>query len=589
MKLNRLVLTNFIAYPDPVEIPFRELLEIHRLLLIYGPTGAGKSTIMEGILYALFGYDQRRNLRSPISEYSPDQPASLVLEFEIGGQKYRVERSWHAHKGRLKREHRWYQWNTEAWEPFDQRQLTRLFPLMSDFDLFRQVVLIPQGEYARFLKSEPRKRYETLVKLLPVGWAEHFVDILRQKVAELDAKRHQKVIKLQSLLDKEDLHDPVDAKPIVNALKKEIQSLLKKQNVLRETVHKKEKEREKLDEIYMQLQRIEEVFRTLINALEAFRKVEQRAEEIEAVQREIKRIEEFHGLFQELFQESETLKGRIHSNEQELKKLKNELEKVKKDEKKLLPEVERLSAYKEEIQGIVAKAENIKTQRNLLTNQKRTWKNAQQKLRDLTKGIAKTKELLEIIRSLVPLAELEKVHEQIGELEGRSKVITNKWEIVRGKTEKNIFAKKRFLKLLAVLKCLALWEELQELNKQDEALAQKWERIQSEAEGKLHRCRRFKRLMPVLKALALWEELQQLNKQGKAVVQKWEKIQSEAEGKLYRQRRFKRLLPVLKALALWEEVRELEQTHKKLKKKYKNLKKNWSVFAKKNAMRILFL
>ena len=92
MKVLQIRMQQFGPYVDEV-IDFTELNE-QRLFLLEGKTGSGKSTIIEGIVFALFGKDSKgrdedvRRISAPA-----DQNATVTLEFEVEGCLYRVVRS----------------------------------------------------------------------------------------------------------------------------------------------------------------------------------------------------------------------------------------------------------------------------------------------------------------------------------------------------------------------------------------------------------------------------------------------------------------------------------------------------------------
>jgi DNA sulfur modification protein DndD len=86
----------FGSFADRQEIDF-EALGGRRLFLIHGPTGAGKSTILEAICFALYGSPTggsdvaaATHLRSHHAE--PDRLARVALDFALGEKRYRVGR-----------------------------------------------------------------------------------------------------------------------------------------------------------------------------------------------------------------------------------------------------------------------------------------------------------------------------------------------------------------------------------------------------------------------------------------------------------------------------------------------------------------
>ncbi len=95
MKLRRLTMTAFGPYAGTETLDFTRLGE-RSLFLICGPTGAGKSSILDGICYGLYGEtsgDDRKPERMRSDHADPETPTEVTLEFELGSKAYRVVRS----------------------------------------------------------------------------------------------------------------------------------------------------------------------------------------------------------------------------------------------------------------------------------------------------------------------------------------------------------------------------------------------------------------------------------------------------------------------------------------------------------------
>ena len=95
MRPKRLKLSAFGPYASIVELDM-EKLGMKGLYLITGDTGAGKTTIFDGIVYALYGLPSGENrepamLRSKYAE--AHVPTEVELFFENGGQEYRIRRN----------------------------------------------------------------------------------------------------------------------------------------------------------------------------------------------------------------------------------------------------------------------------------------------------------------------------------------------------------------------------------------------------------------------------------------------------------------------------------------------------------------
>ena len=155
----------FAAFRDDTEVDFSDV----ELAALVGPTGSGKSTVIDGITFALFGavarYDDNRAVAPVINQLSTE--ARAELEFEVDGERYtavrvvrrtdvgattkeaRLERGAEILAGRA----------SEMGEAVEKA-------LGLDFDRFTKTVVLPQGRFARFLHDQPRDRQEVLRQLL---------------------------------------------------------------------------------------------------------------------------------------------------------------------------------------------------------------------------------------------------------------------------------------------------------------------------------------------------------------------------------------------------------------------------------------
>jgi exonuclease SbcC len=159
------------------------------LFLLHGATGAGKTTLLDGIGFALFGRvpgarGQAKRLRS--DHCASDVRTSVMLEASFGTRRVRITRSpaWTRAKTRgsgvvteqarvLLEELRAGAWETLSTRPREADDEVLDLVGMSAEQFF-QVVLLPQGEFATFLRSSSVERVELLKKLFAT---ERFADV----------------------------------------------------------------------------------------------------------------------------------------------------------------------------------------------------------------------------------------------------------------------------------------------------------------------------------------------------------------------------------------------------------------------------
>jgi exonuclease SbcC len=167
MRPLKLLVKGFTAFRDPVELDFTGL----DVFAVSGPTGSGKSSLLDAITYALYGRVERVGDRVSqlISQGRPRM--AVTLEFEVGNDRYRVARSTPSKGGTkilLERQGQDGEWR-QAGEGADRvREAEPLIvrAIGLTYDGFTRSVLLPQGEFAEFLVGDPRKRREILTELL---------------------------------------------------------------------------------------------------------------------------------------------------------------------------------------------------------------------------------------------------------------------------------------------------------------------------------------------------------------------------------------------------------------------------------------
>ena len=239
MILHNLEFEAFMAYPKRQEINF-DTLNNAGVFLLNGPTGAGKTTILDAICYALYGETssdrESAKLHSTYAAHSGTKPR-VLLDVTLHGKRLRIDRTpaynkpitRGARKGQMREE------SAKATlaelapgaDPADEKAWTPISSSVAEVnrtiaerthltkEQFLKVVLLPQGQFAQFLKSKPKERKELLKKMFPVEHYEQLFDALLEesKKAQQDVAQDEntqrgylerarvEMLALQALLD----------------------------------------------------------------------------------------------------------------------------------------------------------------------------------------------------------------------------------------------------------------------------------------------------------------------------------------------------------------------------------------------------
>lgn len=190
MRPLKLTLQGFTAFRQPTELDFSDL----ELFAIVGPTGSGKSSLLDAITFALYGQTARLGsvgLDALISQGERSLSASLT--FEAGGQVYRASRT----KGRKQAESevRFERQDEEGrWANLSDggaRAITERIrqTVGLDFSSFRRAVMLPQGEFSKLLHGGARERQALLGELTGL---EHIAAM--HKIASERVREHKTLL-----------------------------------------------------------------------------------------------------------------------------------------------------------------------------------------------------------------------------------------------------------------------------------------------------------------------------------------------------------------------------------------------------------
>lgn len=185
MRPLHLTVDGFTSFRAPVDLDFASL----DLFAITGPTGAGKSSLIDALTFALYGQVPRvgREYKQLMSHGA--ERLSVKLDFRMGSETYRIARTLKSSgtpQSRLERLS-----PDGLAQPVADRvkeieeHVGRILGL--DYEGFTRSVVLPQGQFDAFLKGKPEERRKILVTLLGLDVYERMHALVNRKAA--DARR----------------------------------------------------------------------------------------------------------------------------------------------------------------------------------------------------------------------------------------------------------------------------------------------------------------------------------------------------------------------------------------------------------------
>lgn len=210
MRPLRLDMRGFAAFREATTVDFTDT----DFFALVGPTGAGKSTVLDAICFALYGTAPRWGVRSVAHALAPSaNEAAVRLVFEAAGVRYAVTRVVRRDgKGRASTRAAALQALPAGFDPstLDENdvlgeaiagtpaELDVAVPAVVGlpYDQFIKCVVLPQGEFAAFLHARPAERQEILVRLLGLDVYER----VRERAATLVAEANSQLAATEQML-----------------------------------------------------------------------------------------------------------------------------------------------------------------------------------------------------------------------------------------------------------------------------------------------------------------------------------------------------------------------------------------------------
>lgn len=210
MRPVKLTMTAFGSYKNETVVDFSELNQ--SLFLITGDTGAGKTTIFDAMVYALYGEasgNQRERDMLHCDKVPKNEKTVVKLEFLQDGKNYTVMRSFYFQKVRGKTDE--YGKSVESAEFLEEGKDPIEGPgkvtdccintVGMNAEQFRKIVMLAQGEFKDFLTSKSENKRAILSKLFDSSKYQYLQNLLYEARKKIDGLRNVKTADLEKLME----------------------------------------------------------------------------------------------------------------------------------------------------------------------------------------------------------------------------------------------------------------------------------------------------------------------------------------------------------------------------------------------------
>lgn len=220
MQINRLEFQAIGPFAKKHVIDFQQIQHEKGLFLINGDTGSGKTTLLDAIVFALYNQvtssenNGEEKLRCAYA--SPETESYVCLDFESGGAGYRIRRSPKYLRPKKRGEGLVEQPAQVSLFKLDEsgevsggalatkaaqvgEQLSQILPL--DRQQFLQTVILPQGDFARFLHADTKSRKQILERIFKTDIYSQIEQLLADRSRQIRQELSRKNAANRQLLD----------------------------------------------------------------------------------------------------------------------------------------------------------------------------------------------------------------------------------------------------------------------------------------------------------------------------------------------------------------------------------------------------
>lgn len=428
MLPKKIIMENFGPFVHE-EVDFDELTEAP-LFLISGKTGAGKTTIFDAITFALYGdasggVRSSNEIRSSFAE--PTEETRVQFIFEHQGRKYSIER-WPKQtlakkngKGETTKNQKVQLsifndkgQEAEAYTKVDAVNEVIYQILNLQKDQFRQIVMLPQGEFRTFLNANSTEKETVLRSLFGTSFYRQFTENLKLQKCELEKSVSEITTRIDQLFQQVVAEKGVTYGESLNLAREYL--LLEEQELLKSQTELAEKQA-KQKALQQQLQRAQELS-------ESFKQEQQTRRELLKIEEQLPEQEE---------KKQQLVRGR------ELEKIRPTYDRIQELVKQQIQQTDEATENQQRAAELEQQYSECQKQTTDFEQQSAEWQTKEQQLQSLNALLPLVKQKEQLMKQKTELTDKQaKQQEHLTEIIQQIKVHEEKIKLLETKqnTEK---------------------------------------------------------------------------------------------------------------------------------------------------------
>ena len=428
MLPKKIIMENFGPFVHE-EVDFDELTEAP-LFLISGKTGAGKTTIFDAITFALYGdasggVRSSNEIRSSFAE--PTEETRVQFIFEHQGRKYSIER-WPKQtlakkngKGETTKNQKVQLsifndkgQEAEAYTKVDAVNEVIYQILNLQKDQFRQIVMLPQGEFRTFLNANSTEKEAVLRSLFGTSFYRQFTENLKLQKCELEKSVSEMTTRIDQLFQQVLAEKGVTYEESLNLAREYL--LLEEQELLKSQTELAEKQA-KQKALQQQLQRAKELS-------ESFRQEQETRQQLQKIEADLPHQEE---------KKKQLVHGR------ELEKIRPTYDRIQELVKQQIQQTDEATENQQRAAELEQQYSECQKQTTDFEQQSAEWQTKEQQLQSLNALLPLVKQKEQLMKQKTELTDKQaKQQERLSEIIQQIKVHEEKIKLLETKqnTEK---------------------------------------------------------------------------------------------------------------------------------------------------------